>query len=184
MEENGQQDPLSGQSIRGLTQSFRDLAPSPLSTHTTMRRIARTDNTPDRAISPLEYGNPDLRTGSVSFRQDVSSQSVRGKGTSVTENNFRSSPHQSFGQGNTLSDEGSKSGYSNDRLFRRLDTVERLVDSQNHLEHLGTQTEVGVSPGDFRYFSSTATQAPTGGLPARFVHGRESVSVLNNVTVR
>jgi hypothetical protein len=49
---------------------------------------------------------------------------------------------------------------------------------------MGSQTEVVSSPGDFRYLPSTTLQAPTGGIPERFVYGRESVSVLNNVTVR
>jgi hypothetical protein len=148
--------------FRDLAQSFRDLAQNPLTITANMSRDA----------SP--------RTGSVSFSQDVLSQSVVGKRTSVTKKEINPIS-QPFGHNASLTEHET---HDRDRLVRRLEAVEHLIGGQHHLGQLGSQTEVVSSPGDFRYLPSTTMQASNGGIPERFAHGRESVSVLNNVTVR
>ena len=166
--------------FRDLAQSFRDLAQNPLTIQASMSRDARTEITPDRPLSTLTHGNTGSRTGSVSFCQDVPSQSVVGKRTSVTKKEINSTS-QPFGHNASLTEHET---HDRDRLVRRLEAVEHLIGGQHHLGQLGSQTEVVSSPGDFRYLPSTTIQAPNGGIPERFAHGRESVSVLNNVTVR
>jgi hypothetical protein len=156
--------------FRDLAQSFRDLAQNPLTIQASMSRDARTE------ITPM-HGNTGSRTGSVSFGQDVPSQSVVGKRASVTKNEINSTSHP-FGHNASLTGHET---HDRDRLVRRLEAVEHLIGGQHHL---GSQTEIVSSPGDFRYLPSTTIQASNGGIPERFVHGRESVSVLNNVTVR
>jgi hypothetical protein len=69
---------------------------------------------------------------------------------------------------------------SGSRLFHRLEAAE-VQYTQNPL---GTGTDVVGSPGDFRYLPPTSIQESYTRVPERFVRGRESVSVLNNVTVR
>jgi hypothetical protein len=179
--EDSQQDPQGG--LAG----FQDLEQPPPFAQANLRLSSRADKPSDRAISPLNFEKSDLRTGSVSSRREAPSQSIRSKLESVTKRDETPSYfHQPVGHGDSVTGRGArvlfeeevKADGSRDRLFRRLEAAESLL-AQNHLE-----TGVVRSPGDFRYLPSVSTQAPAGLIPERFVHGRESHSVLNNMAVR
>ncbi len=182
---------IARSTIRSTKSSGRQTIPTSGSTF--LRQFMRAATPVDCLSIPVTTGKIEPKMGSV-FPSVVSPVSRR---PTVDKPDFISRPSPSLrGFGTTLSttperaqsldavNGGVSEGESD--LVKRLRAVGNYIGGTYPENEDGREQRVSphYSPGDFHYFSHPQNQSSSSAVPDRFRPGRESESVIQNITIR